>query len=677
MKTRALTSDGHGPEWAAAVADLADRAGAVLARACAARPRDPDSPQDAYLAPPCLSVVDLQPWRRLDAWWLRQRLESVARFSGRPVRYVPCVGAGEPPAGERAGAYAPAWSIGAAPVELYWPARTRWMPDGPLIVLAGDLPARLQQDLLLAHHGKTQVWGGEPGSQEWQPLETGRYAGWMDDTVRAHAAGLPSAMFSVPVGYWEFLQQAFEWAVHGCLVLSRSPGWSSLAEIRETATQRAEVRSDSPPVNYYWLGQQIHQLHARAVTIRAHHGEAAHLAAYGLTGALELSSLCGPLVPALRSCRPARARAVRSLAQHGDTEAALSVLQLSGHDPALLRAAWDVLVPCARAASPATSAAMGVWLEGLMTDNPWIGDDAVLLRAAGHLALACARPDLAQSALRALEELGYALAADIAARAHCFEQAGHFDEALAACARALVLHAGHKEALAIRDRITARLATFSMPWRSQHGRADSPLVLDPLHADHAPMLLRQMRDPSIPVMTALPPLTEGDDGRAWIQTRLDDGSAAFAIVHRQLGFVGYLDLRIWESTAFLCYWIGADFQGLGLCAPAVELGCDLAWRNGIELLLSSAYDDNERSLRVLRKQGFRLMDVRAAAPDSDRSFVMLPSGAMSEGEGLRRLIEFCDCTNSGLRFGDGAEAPVDAAAPTQENDATSGADRTT
>jgi RimJ/RimL family protein N-acetyltransferase len=210
--------------------------------------------------------------------------------------------------------------------------------------------------------------------------------------------------------------------------------------------------------------------------------------------------------------------------------------------------------------------------------------------------------------------------------------------------------AAQDDALRTRARVSARLATLAAPWRIQREGDDTPLMLDPLHVDHAPMLLRQMRDPAIPTMTALPALAQGDDGRAWIQTRLDDGPAAYAIVHRHLGLVGYLDLRLWKSTAFVCYWIGADFQGLGFCAPALALGCDLALRNGIDLVLSSAYDDNVRSLRVLRRRGFSPMSIRAMAPDSDRTFVMLPATHMDEEEGTQRLIEFCDNTGSGLRF---------------------------
>jgi RimJ/RimL family protein N-acetyltransferase len=295
---------------------------------------------------------------------------------------------------------------------------------------------------------------------------------------------------------------------------------------------------------------------------------------------------------------------------------------------------------------------LGAWLERVMTDNPWLGDDLELLRASGHLALACGRLDLAQSALRALDETGHAVAADLAALARCDEQLGRFDAARTACARALSRDPLQQDALQTRDRVAQRAASLSAPWRVQHGADDMPLLLDPLHAGHAPALLRQMRDSSIPSMTALPPLVQGDDGRAWIQARLDEGVAAYAIVHRRFGFAGYLDLRVWQSTAFVCYWIGPDYQGLGLCAPAVALACELARRNGIELLLSSAYDDNVRSLRALRRSGFARMDVRAQAPDADRAFLMRPIAAMDADEARKRLAEFCENTNSGLRFTD-------------------------
>jgi len=173
-----------------------------------------------------------------------------------------------------------------------------------------------------------------------------------------------------------------------------------------------------------------------------------------------------------------------------------------------------------------------------------------------------------------------------------------------------------------------------------------------------------MRDPSIATMTVLPPLADGDNGREWIRKRLVDSTAVYALVHRLHGFVGYMDLRVWKSTAFLCYWIGPDFQGLGLCAPAIELACGLALRNGIDLLLTASYQDNVRSLRSLVRCGFVPIDVRAVPPDSDRVFVMRPAGAIDGATARRRLIDFCANTGSDLRFvGAEGDTPVEALQP--------------
>jgi RimJ/RimL family protein N-acetyltransferase len=524
-----------------------------------------------------------------------------------------------------------------------------------VLLLAGDLPQRLPQELMLAHHGRLHDWRGPAGAKAWQPLDDGQHPQWVIDSAGAYGQGLPSAMFSLPLAYWRFLEHATSWAAQDCLILARAPGWSSLAEMREHAAESAEVKADAPPVNFHWLAQQLPRLGARALPVHASRGDAvqlvaAHVAAHVADGDAVLPALGAPLAAAARSGRADRARALRVVAGSGDLAAALAVLQHSGDDPLMLRTAWDALAPAADAAGPLARTQLGAWLERVLSDNPWIGDDTELLRAAGHLAFACGRIDLSHTALQFLHQFRRADAADIAALARCREQLGRFAEALAACEEALSLQAGQADALATRERVQARLAALDAAWRVQEGSGESPLLLDPLHADHAPMLRRQMRDPAIPAMTALPALDAADDGRGWIQARLQDSPATYAIVHRQLGFVGYIDMRLWETTAFVCYWIGPDFQGMGFCPPAIELARGLAHRNGVELLLSSAYDDNARSLRSLRRCGFRDLDVRALPPDGDRTFVMLPLVTMEEDEAARRLVEFCKNTGSGLQF---------------------------
>jgi RimJ/RimL family protein N-acetyltransferase len=646
MNARNFSAEGHGPEWAAGIAELAHRA------------------QDAFThagESGCLTLVDMEPWRVLDAWWLRRCLEPIAHLAGRAIRYAPCCGPARAPQGQPKKAPAAPWSVGAAPVELNWsPSQSvpwskasgqAWIPDGPVIVLAGELPRRLPQPLLLAHKGQMHEWRGSRVNAKWHPLDLDG-AGWIADEVQAYARALPNSMLSMPIGYWRFLERAIAWARCGCIVLARAEGWSSLAHIREDAAERPEVSSDSPPVNFHWIQEHAGRLDATAHNVHGCRQDSVQLVISKLPdAAAKVPALCDRIAAAARSRTADLAHAVKALATAGEVSAALSILNRSAGDPALLRAAWSPLARAAASASRAESVQLAAWLERVMEDNPWFGDDAQLLRGAGHLALACSRLDLSQSALRALDETGQSCAADVAALARCHEQVGSLEAALAGCDRVLSCDPQQHEALATRERVTRRIESMSAPWRQQHSLNDCTLMLDPLVPDHAPALCRQMRDPSITSMTALPPLDEGDDGRAWIQARIDEGTHAFAITHRTLGFVGYLDLRIWQSTAFVCYWIGPDYQGRGFCAPSVALACDLAFRHGIDLLLSASYDDNLRSRRVLHKCGFVSMDgVRAIAPDEERLFVMRPAVPIEGGVARQRLIDFCDNTASGMRF---------------------------
>jgi RimJ/RimL family protein N-acetyltransferase len=632
----------YGPSWASALAELVNRAGAIFNGADGTMP---------------LSVVDLEPWRRHDAWWLRKQLEPVARLCGRAMRYVPCVGPG-PADTDTFKGFASAWSVGCTPVALCWPPGSdlpqsdsigqEWTPDGAVILLAGSLAQRLTQDIVLLHHGKVQVWGGLPGAEEWQPLDDVHHSEWVGESLHGYAAALPSSMITLPRGYWDFLRKALAWSEHGCVALARAEGWSSLAQVREDAAQRVRIKADGAPVNFHWLAQNAHRLGATTTIVHECRNESVQVVSRGLDADV-LRMLCAPLVRASVSSRDERARAMAVMAALGDPDACLAALRLDEPDPEMLRASWRAL---AHAVSAAPSAGMkvGLWLARVVGDSPWLGEDAQLLRAAGHVAVACSRPDLAYASLSALDELGSAVPDDLVALAQSVEHHGRYEDALAVCDRVLASLPSHGGAKVVRARLIRRLGAFEAPWRVQHGAAQSPVLLDPLHEDHAALLSRQMRDPSICSMTALPPLEDGDDGRAWISARLLDTPAAYAIVHRQLGFVGYLDLRVHGATAFVCYWIGADFQGLGFSALALSLACDLALRNGVDLLLSSAFDDNERSLRTLRRCGFQNMEVRALEPDHDRTFVMLSTAPLGQHAARRRLIAFCDGTASGLRF---------------------------
>lgn len=660
MSHCAAPLDGYGPAWADGVAALVQRAALAWAHSGVTG---------------CFTVLDLQPWRQLDAWWLRRSLEPLARHGGLAVRYVPCTGPATPPCTSGASSVAPAWSSGLcgdAPVHLAWPrvgglpvcAATGepWQPDGPVLVLAGDLAQRLPQHLLLAHHGTLQEWRAEfDKTRKWElllpGLLSGGLAGWVTDSARAYTSGLTSAMLSLPLAYWQFISDLFAWAVHGAAVLTRAEGWSSLAQMREAPSPVVQVREDAPPVNFHWLSQEAPRLGATAHLISARRTDAVQLMVKGLPqeGSL-LPLLCAPLAMTLSTSRAERARVAGRLAASGDLQGAVAVLDLEPEDPLVLRTAWAALAHAARNATDDCAILrvhLGAWLDRLMTNNPWLGEDATLLRGAGHIALACWQPHTAQVALRALAASGQACPADDVALACSLEMLGQLDPALAAGRRSVMRRPDDAEAGKVLRRIEARISSLGGPWGVQHEKAGSSLMLDPLHEAHAAALAHQLRDPAICIMTVLAPIAADDDGRQWIRERRAEGPAAYAVMHRQLGFVGYASISLWETTGFISYWIGTDYQGRGFAADLIEAVCDLAWRNGLELLVSSAYEDNTRSLRALRRGGFVPMDLRALPPDGDRSFVMLPAPAlasMTHAEARRRLVTFCDMKRSGLRF---------------------------
>src|SRR5690606_13881926 len=106
-------------------------------------------------------------------------------------------------------------------------------------------------------------------------------------------------------------------------------------------------------------------------------------------------------------------------------------------------------------------------------------------------------------------------------------------------------------------------------WRAPIVHPGLPLTLEPLDASHAPALLYQYRDPQIGIMVGLPPLATDSEVRDWIsQQAADPGRQAYAIMHGDWGFTGYVALTVTGDEAYFCFWIGADFQGRRLAAEA-------------------------------------------------------------------------------------------------------------
>ncbi len=204
----------------------------------------------------------------------------------------------------------------------------------------------------------------------------------------------------------------------------------------------------------------------------------------------------------------------------------------------------------------------------------------------------------------------------------------------------------------LQRRIDRCMGDAQPPWRQAFAWGHQ-LLLEPLTVDHADDLAAQYRDPTTAALTGLPEIGSDLPPDAWVQRRLQDSPATYAWVHRRFGLVGYGDLYLHRQAGYLCMWVGSDFRGQGLGRSLVAALCRLAFARGLDLVLSSAYETNQLSIRSLRASRFASIPVRAEAPDHERLFFACSLAPITPARARRRLVEFCDLTGTGVRIAPG------------------------
>lgn len=201
----------------------------------------------------------------------------------------------------------------------------------------------------------------------------------------------------------------------------------------------------------------------------------------------------------------------------------------------------------------------------------------------------------------------------------------------------------------------AAAPTRPAPWR-QAFHLHGPWWLEPLSHRHAPALATQYRHPDTAGMTGLPPIDPELSATDWIDRRNQESPATYAFMHARHGFVGYGDLFLDRDEGYLCLWMGEDFRGRGWGRALVQHLCALGQRAGLSVIWSSAYHANRPSLRAMAASGFLTLDLRALPPDEERVFVYRPLRPFSTEEALAGMVDFCDRTQTGVRFDGGAPA---------------------
>lgn len=178
-------------------------------------------------------------------------------------------------------------------------------------------------------------------------------------------------------------------------------------------------------------------------------------------------------------------------------------------------------------------------------------------------------------------------------------------------------------------------------------RADE-LWLEPLSTAHAAALAWQYRSPAIAELTQLPPLRDPSHAADWIRQRLAQPVLARALMAPRVGLVGCVEVMLGGQDAFLCLWIGTDWQGRGWGQRLISLGCELAATKGAPLMLTATLHANATSRAALRRCGFAELPGRARAPDHDRVFLYRTPTAIDPAQVWERLVDFSVRMNTGM-----------------------------
>lgn len=534
---------------------------------------------------------------------------------------------------------------------LLFPSGEIWRPSGPVVALVGGEWNRLHQAVVAAHYGKLFEW--DRSTDCWQLQEPADFPPDAPGSLAPYLERPDSFSFQVPLGARAALKAISQMCPLGCLIVAHAEGWMKESDLRRsdpTMINESRVRRNSLPVNFDWLAKQCASIGAISVEVRISLREVCQLVLFDRgAGSNHLATIARPLESTLVTGAHDLADAIIHLCAEGRSHAAATLLQQTAWDPAVFtRAASDIAVELRRA---------GVlekleWTEGLrklLGNLNRTDSDPGLMLGVAKVALACSCPELAWRAQCMLSDHGPS-APGYVIEAQLLELTGQPAEALEACEHALARGMQLAEIPTIRDRIRDRLAHQRPPWRQPYSCRGSPLILEPLDHHHAEGLCLQFREPQAAAMTGLPQLKDVSQARQWIDDRVFPDHAAFAAIHRQFGLVGYCDLSLNAPDAFLCFWVGVDFQGRGYSKMIVSILCELAFQNNVRVVWSSAFDDNVRSLQAMRAAGFKTVGIRATSPHDERTFVYLAREHMSPKAVVGGLVSYCERINTQIKF---------------------------
>ncbi len=553
--------------------------------------------------------------------------------------------------------------------------------DNPVVILAHDGWARLPQRLLAVHYGKLLeadlelIRDQQAGSSErpdWRPVEAVLQSGAFAPVFARYLDEFNSTPICYPEGAIDAVRRWRQVARHGYLMLATGTGMASELRMRLhtfpdlVSTYRDQGRL---PVHYGLLAHWARLHDAATVEQDLPGGQAMQIMMEAVEDTHErLSALADGFDTAIHDRQSLMAEAIRSVGGEHKLEHLRQLLRLSGHDPVLLA---DMGRELALAFSRTMDFDRVAWRKTL--DDVWANFLPELATISLHDRLAnaamhCGHWPLAREALlRGMRHHGSS-ATDLANLAWCEMRTGQLSSGLSRVREALASDPGNALAQQVMTRMQERLSQRDNGWLVELRDEHLPLVLEPLDLSHADAYFVQYRDPQIAIMTGLPQLKSVEETRQWIKAAPEErGRVSFAVMHRDHGFVAYVNLAVSGHASFFCFWTGVDFQGQGFATAASRLVFRHAAAMGVPLMLTSAYKDNRRSIRALERLGFVRIPSQALPPDQDRVFFVRADPVAGAFDAHQELVDYYRRENLPLKFaGDESVAETDKQANTDQ-----------
>lgn len=554
----------------------------------------------------------------------------------------------------------------------------RWQPANPVITLMHDAFARLHHRLLAVHYGKlmeyvedinapvapdaeaaesADVAGGRGDRKKWVTADVRVLDQDLPDLLATYLARFNSAPVPYPQGALALVDLIRRNCRQACLMIAAASGVTSETGMRLASfSDLTEIfhKHRPMPVNFHLLSHKLKKIGAATDCLRLQKDQVMQIALLGHCDAdARLGALLREIEPGMFGHASALSQAMQSVNGDSAFEHRLTLLKLAAFDPGVLA---TIHGPNFSKASKHPGFHHEGWREAL--DHVWANylPDPQTKRFHEQIALMamhCGHWSLARRALHSGLQHDGPNATDLAQLAWCDARTGRLRKAAAKVSDALALDPANVLALEVTQRVEQRLAGWQGIWRQPIDHAELPLALEPLDASHAEAMLYQYRDPQIAIMTGLPAMTTLESMRQWIDEQLKEKFwAHFAIMHRDLGFVGYINLAISGHAGFFCFWTGVDFQGRGLATQAGKLACDYARQAGVPVILTSAYTDNQRSITALKRIGFTEIPIRALPPDHERIFYALPSQSARDLDFVAELRDYYRREKITLKFPD-------------------------